>query len=257
MSTSAVCFWFHCAAVVLRRELRMNLRTPSWLVIGLLQPVLYLVLFAPLLRPLAGTLGTDDIYAFFVPGLLVQMGVIGLLSVGFGILADRRFGVVDIQRVTPAPRSALLLGRVGRDVLSLLVQAVLLLGLGVLMGMRAPVSGVLAGLALCLVLGTATSAASYALALTLGSEMSMAPVVNSLMLPVLLLSGILLPTDLGPGWLQVAGRIMPTHQVVEGLRAAFAGRLFCAETVWGAVTVALLAVAGVWWGTRTVARHSA
>lgn len=243
--------------MVLRRELRMNLRTPSWLIIGLLQPVLYLVLFAPLLRPLAGVLGADDIYAFFVPGLLVQMGVIGLLSVGFGVLADRRFGVVDSQRVTPAPRSALLMGRVCRDVLSLLVQALMLLGLGVLMGMRAPLTGVVLGLVLCLVLGTATAAASYALALTLGSEMSMAPVVNGLMLPILLLSGILLPTDLGPGWLQVTGRIMPTHQVVEGLRASFAGEYTSAATLWGAVTVVLLAVAGVGWGTRTIARRSA
>lgn len=257
MTANPISFWFHCAAVVLRRELRMNFRSPSWIIVGLLQPVLYLVLFAPLLRPLAGTVGTDDIYAFFIPGLLVQMGVIGLLSVGFGVLADRRFGVMDTQRVTPAPRSALLLGRVARDVLALLFQAVVLLALGAFMGMHAPLAGVLVGLVICVVLGTATAAASYALALTLGSEMTMAPVVNGLMLPILLLSGILLPTDLGPGWLQVVGRIMPTHRVVEGLRAAFAGEVASADTLSAVVIVVLLAVAGIRWGTRTVARRSA
>jgi len=46
--------------VVFARSLRLSLRNPAWVVIGLSQPVLYLVLFGPLLKPLAGQLGGDS-----------------------------------------------------------------------------------------------------------------------------------------------------------------------------------------------------
>lgn len=248
--------WLNATTVVFQRELRMNIKKPAWIIVGLLQPVLYLFLFGPLLKPLASQLGTDDIYRFFVPGLLVQMGFIGLMAVGFGVLADKRFGVIDSQRVTPAPRSALLMGRVGRDVVSMLVQALIMIVLGTIIGMRANLLGVLIGLVLCLLLGIAASTGSYALALILGSEMSMAPIVNGLMLPILLLSGILLPTDIGPTWLRVVGNIMPTHYVVEGLRSAFAGDIASLTTLWGVIAAVALAVAGTWWGTATFARRS-
>ncbi len=57
-----------------------------WSVMGLLQPVLYLSLFGPLLEPLAPSLGASNAYQLFVPGLLVQLGMFGALFVGFGLI---------------------------------------------------------------------------------------------------------------------------------------------------------------------------
>ena len=55
--------------IVFRRQVRMNLRNPAWVLIGVMQPVLYLVLFGPLLKPLVGRLpGADNAYTFLVPG---------------------------------------------------------------------------------------------------------------------------------------------------------------------------------------------
>ncbi len=45
--------FFRETFVIFRRQLMLALREPAWIVIGLLQPVLYLVLFGPLLEPLA------------------------------------------------------------------------------------------------------------------------------------------------------------------------------------------------------------
>ena len=45
--------------IVFRRQLRMNLRNPAWVIIGMLQPVLYLLLFGPLLKPLVDQFGAD------------------------------------------------------------------------------------------------------------------------------------------------------------------------------------------------------
>ena len=60
--------------IVFRRQVRMNLRNPAWVFIGAMQPVLYLVLFGPLLKPLVDQFGADNAYTFLVPGLLVQLG---------------------------------------------------------------------------------------------------------------------------------------------------------------------------------------
>ena len=49
--------FFRESIIICRRQLRMNLRNPAWIIIGLLQPVMYLVLFGPLLKPLTAQFG--------------------------------------------------------------------------------------------------------------------------------------------------------------------------------------------------------
>ena len=61
----------------------------------------------------------------------------GAFFAGFGLIAEWREGVVEAERVTPASRTALLVGRLMRDLLQLFVQALILVGLGLAMGMRA------------------------------------------------------------------------------------------------------------------------
>src|SRR3982751_2299211 len=187
---------------VFRRALRMSLRNPAWLAIMMMQPILYILLFGPLLKPLSAQLGSGNAYQIFVPGILVQLGLFGALFVGFGLIAEWRAGVIESQRVTPASRTALLLGRVLRDVLVLLVQGTLLVLVSIPLGLRAPVLGVVLTLLVIALLGAAFSSVSYALALTLKSEDAFAPLLNAVVLPVLLLSGILLPMKLGPEWLR-------------------------------------------------------
>lgn len=242
---------------VCRRQVRMNLRNPGWVLFGLMQPVLYLLLFGPLLRPLAAQFGAGDAYAFFVPGLLVQLGLFGGLFVGFGLVAELRQGVVEAERVTPASRTALLAGRVLRDVLMLVVQVVLLLALAWAMGMRADPLGVLVGGLLTLVLGATGAAASYACALLVRSEDAMAGLTNSVQMPIMLLSGILLPMTLGPLWLRGLSAFMPTRWVVDGARAAFAGDLASRSVAVGVGTALVLLVAALAWGASTFRRASA
>lgn len=242
---------------VCRRQLRMNLRNPGWVVFGLMQPVLYLLLFGPLLRPLAAQLGASDAYAFFVPGLLVQLGLFGGLFVGFGLVAELRQGVIEAERVTPASRTALLAGRVLRDVLLLVVQVGLLLGLASLLGMRADPLGALVGAALALALGATGAAASYAIALLVRSEDAMAGLTNSVQMPIMLLSGILLPMTLGPAWLRWLSAAMPTRWVVDGVREAFAGHVATPGVAIAGTIALVLLLGSLAWGSSTFRRANA
>ena len=181
----------------------------------------------------------------------------GAFFAGFGLIGEWREGVIEAERVTPANRTALLVGRLMRDVAQLFVQAVILVALGWAMGMRAPIEGVVIGIALTLLVGGACAAASNALALTTKSEDVMAPVINMVMMPVLLLSGILLPMTLGPAWLETVSDFMPFRWIVDGVRDTFVGDFSTSGLMWGTTWALVLFGLAVWWGTAVFRKENA
>ena len=245
--------WFGGTWIIFSRSMRLSLRQPLWVLIGLLQPILYLTLFGPLLQNIAATSGFEgDAWQVFVPGLLVQLGIFGGLFVGFGIIAEWRSGVIDRQLVTPAARTSIIAGRTLRDVVVISVQAIVLVGCAYLLGLRVPAAALLVGLVLVALLGAAFSFISNAIGIATKSEDALAPLVNTLALPILLLSGILLPMNIAPRWLQIASDFNPFKHIVEALRAVFRGD-FANPIVWiGALLAVVLVVLGAWVGARTL-----
>jgi ABC-2 type transport system permease protein len=244
--------------LIFTRAMRLSLRNPVWVILGLIQPIIYLVMFGPLLEGMTAVRGWPggDAWQVFVPGLLVQLGIFGAAFVGFGLIAEMRAGVVERMRVTPASRAALLMGRVLRDVVVLLVQGVILIGCAMLFGLDAPLGGLVLGLLVVGLLGAAFSSASYAAALMLKSEDALAPLANGLAVPLLLLSGILLPMSLAPGWLEAMSDANPVKHVVDGVRALFLASTVTMTVVWGVVAALGLVAAGLVLGTRTFERES-
>lgn len=249
----------HETWLIFQRAMQQALRNPAWVVINLVQPVLYLALFVPLLQSLVGAPGfpPGDEWQVMVPALLVQLALFGTAFVGFGLIAEYRSGVIERMRVTPVSRAALLLGRSLRDVVMLTVQGALLIALAVPFGLRTPLGGALLSLALVAVLGLAMSSTSYGLALRLKSEDAFAPVQNSIIVPLLLLSGILLPMSLAPAWLFTVSRFNPFVYVVDATRAAFVGNLAGTTVLLGMLAAVALSVAAVTFGIRTFQRENA
>ena len=244
--------------IVFRRQIRMNLRNPAWVLIGMMQPVLYLLLFGPLLKPLVDAVrGADNAYTFLVPGLLVQLGMFGAFFAGFSLIGEWREGVIEAERVTPASRTALLVGR-------LLPRPAPAARAGPDPGRRSATRSACARRSrgwcsaslLTLLIGGACAAASNALALTTKSEDVMAPVINMVMMPVLLLSGILLPMTIGPAWLQTASDFMPFRHVVDAVRDSFAGDLGSSGVCWGTAWALALFGLAVWWGTSAFRKEN-
>ncbi|WP_067826335.1 ABC transporter permease [Actinomadura kijaniata] len=233
--------------LIFLRYLRPTLRNRMVLVFGAVQPLVYLVLFGPLLTEVFG--GARS-WRVFVPGILVQLVLFGAGFAGFALIADLRSGVAERLRVTPVSRVALLLGRVLRDALLLAVQASMLVAAGLLLGLRAPVAGVLVGLALVTALAVAIASLSYVLAMSTGREDAFAPLLSTVTLPLMLLSGILLPMDLAPGWLEAVSWANPFRYVVDATRAAFAGDYATATVGRGAAVTVALVVVSVALGTR-------
>ncbi|MFG2824783.1 ABC transporter permease [Kitasatospora sp. NPDC048365] len=239
--------------IIFRRSLRFTLRNPAWVVMSLIQPLLYLVLFGPLLAKLAAVPGFGaNPWRVFVPGLLVQQSVFASAFVGFGVIAEIRSGVLDRMRVTAAGELGLLLGRVMRDAVVYAVQGGLLVLGAVGLGLRASLAGVVLSFVLLCVLGLAMSALSYGLALRIPAEDVFGQLINAVTLPTLLLSGVLLPMTLAPGWLSGLSRANPLTHVVTGVRELFDGRLASSGTLTGAAVALGLAALTVWFGLRSV-----
>lgn len=250
---------FRDAMITFRYQMRLQLREPVWIIIMMIQPLMYLALFGPLLEPVAATKGfpPGDAWQVFVPGMLIQLGIFGSMFVGFGIIAEIRYGTIERMRVTPASRLGLLLGRVLRDTLVLLIQATLLTLIAVAFGLRVPAAGALITVGIVGMLGVSLASLSYAVGLWLKSEDALAPLLNMIAIPLLLLSGILLPMSLAPGWLQTLAALNPFSHIVTGARAAFRGDLGDSSLLIGLLASAALAVVGLAVATRTFQRESA
>ena len=103
--------------LIFERSMTLTLRNPVWLIMGLMQPILYLLRFGPLLKNIASMPGFPPGGAFnvFVPGILVMTALFSSAFVGFGLCDELREGVVERMRVTPMSRVAMLLGRSLRE----------------------------------------------------------------------------------------------------------------------------------------------
>ncbi|HKT00206.1 MAG TPA: ABC transporter permease [Rugosimonospora sp.] len=239
--------------LVFARQMGLLLRNPVWVFVGIMQPLFFLLLFGPLLKGIPGMGGTNA-YKIFIPGLLIQLAIFGTLFVGFPLVAELRMGIIERMRVTPVSRFALLLGRAGSSTAMLLFQGLLLVVLALPFGLRVQVGPLLLTLALLALIGVLCSSLSYGVALWLKSEDALAPLLNMVSMPVLLLAGILLPMTYGPGWLRGLAGYNPFKWAVDAARALFAGHPGNGA-VWKAlVIVGALAVVGVSWAARSFAK---
>jgi ABC-2 type transport system permease protein len=121
-------------------------------------------------------------------------------------------------------------------------------------GLSAPLAGILLGMCQLALLVTALAALSYAAGLATKNEDAFAPLLNILLVPLLLLSGVLLPMSLAPGWLDLLSRLDPLRYVVDGMRATFLGHDDLLSR--GLLAALALAALGVAIGTYTFVRES-
>ncbi|MGW3422029.1 ABC transporter permease [Streptomyces phaeochromogenes] len=236
-------------ALIFGRYLRQTLRSKFAMLFGVLMPLLYLLFFGPLLTdlPLGGG---GSSWQVLVPGLLLQLGLFGAAFAGFMIIVEKSHGVVERMRVTPVSRLALLLGRVLRDTAVFVFQAVLLVLAAVVMGLRAPLAGILIGFAFVALLTVSLASLSYALAMRISTPAAFGPTINALTMPSMLLSGLMLPMSLAPGWLDALSHVMPFRYLVDAMRDAYVGSYATASMAYGVLVAVGLAGLAVTVGTR-------
>ncbi|HEY2443899.1 MAG TPA: ABC transporter permease [Streptosporangiaceae bacterium] len=208
------------------RQMRNLYRQPAWIVIGLSQPVVWLLLYGALLRKIVEIpgFGSDSYLTFLTPGIVVMNAFFASGWSGMDVIDDVSRGVFDRFLITPIPRSALIVGRLIHSALSTVIQSAILIILGLALGARFPggVPGLLALTACAVLLGIGVGGLSSALALVLRKGQSVIAAGNFLLLPLTFLSSIFIKQDLAPGWIQALAHVNPVNWTVEAGRAALA-----------------------------------
>jgi ABC-2 type transport system permease protein len=239
-------------ATVFSRELRPALRNPFTVVFSMIQPLVFLALFAPLLPKVTGG---GSALQWFVPGIVVMSCLFGTSMTGSNLLFEIQTGSHERMLVTPLRRPALLIGRALKEIVPVVAQATIIVAVCIPFGFELHLGGALVGIVILSVFCLGLGALSYTLALAAkNQEWLFWTVQQTLLFPLLLLAGMLLPIDGGPGWLQTLSKFNPLSYVVDAERALFTGEIWARTTLTGAVSAVAVGALGLLIGVRAMKR---
>jgi ABC-2 type transport system permease protein len=206
-------------AQITTRYVRAFLRQPYYIVGTLVQPVIWLLLFGQLFQRATELPGfTSGSYiSFLTPGIIVMSAMLSAGWSGTSYVIDMERGVMNRFLVSPVRRSALIGGQLVYQAGMVLLQSLIILGLGLLVGARfsGGIIGILFLFVSTILLGAAFASFSNALALMLRKQESLIALNVTLVLPLTFLSATFLPVSLMPGWMQGVARFNPVNWAVE------------------------------------------
>jgi ABC-2 type transport system permease protein len=207
----------------LTRRLFIQLqRRPSTLAAGIIQPVMWLVLFGALFQNVPSGLfgGTQNYGQFLAAGVLVFTAFGGALNAGLPVMFDREFGFLNRLLVAPlASRFSIVLASAIFIATLSLVQTAVILGMSAFLGSGLPDPlglGLVVMIVLLLVLGV--TALSLGLAFALPGHIELIAVIFVTNLPLLFASTALAPLSFMPTWLQVVASLNPLTYAIEPIR---------------------------------------
>jgi ABC-2 type transport system permease protein len=232
-------------------------RSPISIAISLLQPITFLLLFTPFLKPVMNASTYGDAYRIYVPSLFCAMGLFSGLFAGFALIAAIQQGVITRFRVTPLSRVGLLLGRELMFVLLVCFQAVVITVVALIFGLRVPPVNLLLALVLLALTVLIGVSISYVLAIFVPNVNALINLTNGVTEPLALLAGVLIPLSVAPLWVRNVAYWNPFAWSANGMRAIFQGHIG-AQVVWQAsVILAGLAVIAVLVSSRAFSREIA
>jgi ABC-2 type transport system permease protein len=212
------------AATLAGRDLLRLWRQPVWIFVTLVQPVVWLLLFGALFERVVDIPGFEggDYKQYIVPGVLVMTAFFSSGWNGMATIEDLERGITDRLLVTPVRRWPLIAGRVGQNLVQVVIQSVIIVALALVTGVTfdGGVLGVAALILLAGLLGTAFAALSNALALVTRTEESLIGAVSFLQLPLTFLSTAFMQPALMPDWMAKAADFNPVDWAISGGREA-------------------------------------
>jgi ABC-2 type transport system permease protein len=205
--------------VVWKRELITSFRNKLRLVMALVQPLLFLFVLGNGLQSVAaGSIGNFSFKTFLFPGVLATAVFMPALFSAGSIVFDREFGFMREMLVAPIRRSSIVIGKCLGGATVAAVQGVLVLALAGAAHVPYDVPMLLALFGEMLLLSMALVAFGTMLAAGIKQFMSFQALMQTVMFPLVFLSGTLFPPSGLPGWLSIVTRLDPLTYAVDPLR---------------------------------------
>ena len=236
------------------RYLRALLRQPAFVIITLIQPLIWLLLFGALFKAVTQIPGFSgrSYIDYLMPGVVVMLAVSSAGWTGMAFIEDMNSGVMDRMLVAPAWRGAFNLGSVAQSMISVVLQTILIVLLALLLGAHYEngIGGILVLQVVAALLAAIFASFSNGLAILTGQRETLIGAVSALLLPLTFLSGALMQLSLAPGWIGTVAKFNPVDW------AATAARNSTTESFdWGVVAgrvglLTALVVLAAWFATR-------
>jgi ABC transporter DrrB family efflux protein len=245
--------------VIAKRSLLRIPRQPDLLIGFTIQPVMFVLLFVYVFGGAIATPGYDYV-DFLMPGIIVQSLAFGGFVTALGLAEDRKRGLIDRFRSLPMSASALLTGRTLADMVSNCTQLVIMIGVGLAAGFNftSGLGEVVAGIALCLVIGYVFSWVFAFIGLIASSPEAANAYGFTLIFPITFISSAFVPVESMPGWLQPVAEGNPVTYMVDAVRALFidapAGNSIWGALLWCLAIFAVFAPLSAWRYRRAVTR---
>ncbi len=245
--------------VIAKRSLLRIPRQPDLLVAFTIQPVMFVLLFVYVLGGAIQTPGFDYV-DFLMPGIIVQSMVFGGFVTALGLAEDLKKGLIDRFRSLPMASSALLTGRTLADIATNVTQLAIMIVVGLLVGFNftTSVPEILAGIALCLLVGYVFSWVFAFIGLLASSPEAANGYGFTIIFPITFISSAFVPIASMPDWLQPVAEANPVTFMVDAVRALFigtpAGNSIWGTLVWCVVIVGVFAPLSAWRYRRAVTR---
>ena len=203
---------------VVSRELRRFARQPGRLLSTFARPLLWLVVIGSGFQKVVPSEGTVSYKQFLLPGIYGMVLMFSTMLSALATVSDREFGPIRMLLVAPLPRSVVVVAKTASSTLLGLVQALLLLELVWILGLRPSATALLEFLWALAVSALALSSLGMVVASRLRSIENFAAVINFLMFPMFFLSGALYPASTLPGYLKPLVRANPLTYAIDLMR---------------------------------------
>ncbi|MEA2383452.1 MAG: type transport system permease protein [Solirubrobacteraceae bacterium] len=233
--------------VLAKRNLARIPRQPDLLIAYTVQPVMFVLLFVYVFGGAIRTPGFDYV-DFLMPGIIVQSIAFGGFVTALGLAEDVKKGLIDRFRSLPMSRAAVLLGRTISDVALNCLSLVVLFAVGFAAGfgfIDASPLEILAGLALCLLLGYAFSWIFALIGLFSSSPETANAIGFTAIFPLTFASSIFVPVDTMPNGLRQVAEANPFTTVSDAVRSYWLGTPAHSDRwvafIWVAVLIAVFA----------------
>ncbi len=208
------------------RALRRIPRNPDLLTAYTVQPVMFTLLFVFVFGGAIPTPGYDDYADFMIPGIIVQQMSFGGFATALGLVDDLQKGLVDRFRSLPMSRMAVLTGRTLSDIAMNALALAVMIVVGYIVGFSFSTSAaeVMAGIALCLLIGYAFSWVFACVGLLASTPEAANAFGFIAIFPLTFASSAFVPPETMPDWLQTfATDINPFSIMVDAVRSLFVG----------------------------------
>ncbi|MBV6701082.1 ABC transporter permease [Kitasatospora aureofaciens] len=238
----------HDSWVVAKRNLRRMSRIPEIVVFGLMQPVMFVLLFSYVMGgaiQIPGTHASSNSYIqFLMAGIFAQTVTFATAGASAGIAEDMTKGLVDRFRSLPMARSAVLVGRTLADLCQTAFTVIVLALVALAVGWRIH-DGVLRALGafvLLLLLGYAFSWIGALIGLSVRSPEAATSAGLIWLFPLTFVSNAFVPVGSMPGWLQGIAYWNPFSATVQACRDLFGNQVGPVDSAWPMQHAALVSM---------------